>query len=77
MVDRTDQQKMMDGLYWYEIPTLFRCEHDADGRLAQRHHQLPGDGRHVRDHLAHRGRRQGLMVDPAGRHRRVVSIVAA
>lgn len=30
MVDRTDQQKMMDRLYWHGIPTLFRCEHDMD-----------------------------------------------
>ncbi len=30
MVDRTDQQKMMDGLYRHGIPTLFRFEHDDD-----------------------------------------------
>ncbi|MGY9072675.1 MAG: arginase family protein [Acidimicrobiales bacterium] len=27
---RSDQQRLMDGIYWYGIPTLFRCEHDAD-----------------------------------------------
>lgn len=25
-----DQQRLMDGIYWYGIPTLFRCEHNAD-----------------------------------------------
>jgi len=30
MNDRTDQQRIMDGIFWYGIPTLFRCDHDAD-----------------------------------------------
>ena len=25
-----DQQLLMDGIYWYGIPTLFRAPHDAD-----------------------------------------------
>ncbi len=27
---RSDQERLMDGIYWYGIPTLFRCPHDAD-----------------------------------------------
>lgn len=27
---RSDQQRLMDGIFWYGIPTLFRCDHDAD-----------------------------------------------
>jgi guanidinopropionase len=27
---RSDQERLMDGIYWYGIPTLFRCEHDPD-----------------------------------------------
>ncbi len=31
MADHTDdQQRMMDGMYWHGIPTLFRCHHDSD-----------------------------------------------
>ncbi|HJP23846.1 MAG TPA: arginase family protein [Acidimicrobiales bacterium] len=29
-MERTDQDRMMEGLYWHGIPTLFRCEHDPD-----------------------------------------------
>lgn len=29
-MSKSDQQRLMDGIYWYGIPTLFRCEHDAD-----------------------------------------------
>ena len=25
-----DQQRLMNGIFWYGIPTLFRCEHDDD-----------------------------------------------
>ena len=26
----TDQQKLMDAIYWHGIPTLFRCPYDSD-----------------------------------------------
>ncbi len=28
--ERSDAQRLMDGIFWYGIPTLFRCPHDAD-----------------------------------------------
>lgn len=27
---KSDQQRLMDGIFWHGIPTLFRCPHDAD-----------------------------------------------
>ena len=30
MSERSDQQRLMDGIYWYGIPTLFRAPHDDD-----------------------------------------------
>ena len=30
MTELDDQQRLMNGIYWYGIPTLFRCEHDED-----------------------------------------------
>ena len=27
---RSGEERMMEGLYWHGIPTLFRCEHDPD-----------------------------------------------
>ena len=30
MTERSDQQRLMDGIFWYGIPTLFRAPHDAD-----------------------------------------------
>ncbi len=29
-MSRDDAQRLMDGIFWYGIPTLFRAEHDAD-----------------------------------------------
>lgn len=29
-MSKSDQQRLMDGIYWYGIPTLFRCEHTSD-----------------------------------------------
>ena len=31
---RSDEQRLMDGIYWYGIPTLFRCDYDPDPRNA-------------------------------------------
>ena len=30
MTELDDQQRLMNGIFWYGIPTLFRCEHDED-----------------------------------------------
>ena len=27
---RSDEDRMMEGLFWHGIPTLFRCPHDPD-----------------------------------------------
>ncbi len=34
MSERDDQQRLMDGIFWYGIPTLFRAQHDEDPRNA-------------------------------------------
>ncbi|MXZ77761.1 MAG: agmatinase [Acidimicrobiia bacterium] len=31
---RSDEQRLMDGIYWYGIPTLFRCKYDPDPQNA-------------------------------------------
>ena len=63
--NRSDQQRLMDGIFWYGIPTLFRCDYDpdpnnADIALVGVPHST-GNGTTQRDqHLGPRARQERL-----------------